>query len=118
MRSDGETDLGRGPFVQGAVLVERDDEGPVEILSHDPGCSEDDVVRLVCFAIGRLELGQCQLRPFVISNRNARPAQIIRARTFDSDLQRDVATGIHLIGRDLYRADVLVDHVDGSVPKT
>ena len=47
VRLDDETDLGRGLFVQGAVLVRRDDDGAIDVLSRAARRRQDDVVRLV-----------------------------------------------------------------------
>ena len=84
--------------MQGSVLVRRDNDGSIDVLSHNARRRQNDIVRLVCLTVRFLEFGLCQLVIFVISNRNPRSAQAILAGTRDLNFQRDVSACIHFVG--------------------
>ncbi len=102
MRLDDKRGLGRGQLLhrrvlQVAVLVRRDNDGAIDVLSDGLWRCHDDAAGLVAFVLRCLEFGASQFGTVVISYRDARPLQVM-ARTFDADRQRDFSAGVNFVG--------------------
>ena len=97
MRFDDETDLGRGLLLQGAVLVRRDNDGAIDVLSDDARRRQDDVVDSYASPSDFLSSVRASSASswFRIEThgRQSHPGE-----TRDADRQRDVGAGIHFVG--------------------